>query len=112
MNAHILHLTFFHWTLVVTGWKILGLTGALCFTLRWLVQAAYRMRTGSRAVPTAFWYITLFGAGSTLCYFVWGKNDSVGIIQNLFPTALAVYNIWQDRIARQVGPAPVLPPPA
>jgi lipid-A-disaccharide synthase-like uncharacterized protein len=97
MNQVLLTLTLSHFHLILTGWKLIGLAGALCFTARWFVQAAYRMKTGSNAVPSSFWWISLIGASTTLCYFVFGKNDSVGIIQNLFPTVIAVYNLWLDR---------------
>ena len=35
-------------------------------------------------------------AGSLLClaYFVWGKNDAVGILAYLFPTGVSVYNLY------------------
>ena len=29
-------------------------------------------------------------------YFIWGKNDSVGVLSNLFPAAVAVYNLVMD----------------
>jgi lipid-A-disaccharide synthase-like uncharacterized protein len=31
-----------------------------------------------------------------LSYFVFGKNDSVGIISNLFPAFIAGYNLFLD----------------
>jgi lipid-A-disaccharide synthase-like uncharacterized protein len=30
----------------------------------------------------------------TLSYFIFGKNDSVGVLQNLFPTFTAGYSLW------------------
>jgi lipid-A-disaccharide synthase-like uncharacterized protein len=87
-------LAWFSFTL--TTWKLIGLTGALCFTMRWFVQAWYRQRTKSAVIPSAFWWISLVGAGLTLTYFIWGKNDSVGILQNLFPMSVAAYNIFLD----------------
>lgn len=96
MNDHLLVLQLFGVSVVVTAWKIIGWTGALCFTARWFVQAYHRMRTKTAEVPTAFWWISLLGAGMTLSYFVFGKNDSVGIIQNLFPMTIAVYNLVLD----------------
>lgn len=103
-------LSFGHWHVVVTPWKLVGWAGALCFTLRWLVQAVHRHRTGSGAVPVSFWWISLVGAAMTCSYFIFGKNDSVGIIQNLFPMAVSAHNLWLD--LRQRGTPPAGPGPA
>lgn len=77
-------------------WKIIGYTGALLFAARWVVQAAYRRRTGSNVMPTVFWVISLAGAGLTTLYFIFGKNDSVGILQNALPAGVAFYNLVLD----------------
>jgi lipid-A-disaccharide synthase-like uncharacterized protein len=29
-----------------------------------------------------------------LSYFIWGKNDSVGVLSNLFPMMVALYNLF------------------
>ena len=83
-----------HW--VITGWKILGLVGATLFAGRWLYQAWHRKRTGSSEIPTSFWVLSLIGAVMTTMYFVWGKNDSVGFLQNFLPALVACYNLVQD----------------
>ena len=83
-----------HW--MITGWKILAYVGALCFGGRWLVQAWHRKRTGTTTMPTLFWIISLAGAGMVTAYFVWGKNDSVGIITNALPASVALWNLVQD----------------
>ena len=31
-----------------------------------------------------------------LSYFVFGKNDSVGVLSNLFPAGVAGYNLYLD----------------
>jgi len=86
------------WT--VTGWKLLGFVGAFCFAGRWLVQAWHRRKTGTATMPTLFWIISLAGAGMVTAYFVWGKNDSVGILTNMLPASVALYNLIQDLRAR------------
>ena len=65
------------------------------------MQAVHRHRTASAEVPTAFWWISLLGAAMTFSYFVFGKNDSVGIIQNLFPMTVAGYNLFLDANQRR-----------
>lgn len=84
----------------ITGWKIIGFAGAFCFAARWLVQAVYRHVTGSARIPTIFWVISIFGAGMTTLYFVFGKNDSVGILQNALPLMVAIYNLIHDLVGR------------
>ena len=66
------------WTGIhMSPWKLIGLTGALMFGGRWLVQ--------------------FVGSLMTLSYFVFSqKQDSVGIIQNLFPAFTAVYSLYLD----------------
>ncbi len=91
-------------TITITGWKVCGWIGALCFALRWLVQAWHRKRTGSAVIPLTFWLMSVFGATLTLLYFVFGKNDSVGILQNALPLSVAFYNIWLDVSHRRSPP--------
>ncbi len=95
------------WKLTITGWKILGWLGASLFAARWFVQAWHRKRYGSANLPTVFWVMSLAGAGLTTGYFIWGKNDSVGILQNALPTGVAAWNLWQDlRRPRSKVPSP------
>ena len=89
------------------GWKLLGLLGALLFAFRWVLQARYRKKTGSAVMPTAFWIVSLAGSGLTTAYFVFGKNDAVGILQNALPASVAFYNLIQDlkhRPSRELEP--------
>jgi lipid-A-disaccharide synthase-like uncharacterized protein len=92
-------------SITITGWKICGWLGAGCFALRWIIQAWHRRRTGSAVIPLAFWLMSVFGAALTLLYFVYGKNDSVGIIQNALPLSVALYNVWLD-LARRSSAQP------
>ena len=80
----------------VTAWKLIGLTGALMFGSRWLVQFIASRRAGKPVIPRAFWYMSIVGSLMTLSYFIWGKNDAVGILQNLFPTFVATYSLILD----------------
>lgn len=95
------------WPVVLTPWKVIGYAGAGCFGLRWAIQAWHRKQTGSREIPTVFWVISLIGAGATLCYFIWGKNDSVGILSNALPMSVAAYNLFLDLRHRRT---PVIKP--
>ena len=93
-------------TFTISWWKVIGLVGALCFALRWVVQVHHRRRTGSAEIPTVFWAMSIVGAGMTTLYFVFGKNDSVGILQNALPLGVACYNLRKDlRRPRPEAPA-------
>ena len=85
------------WTgLHVTGWKLIGYTGALLFGGRWLVQFIASKRAGKPVIPRLFWYMSVLGSLMTLAYFIFGKNDAVGILQNLFPSFTACYSLYLD----------------
>lgn len=81
---------------VVTPWKIVGYVGVLLFAGRWVVQVIASRRAGRPTVPRLFWYMSISGSLLLLLYFVFGKNDSVGILSNLFPVTIASYNLFLD----------------
>lgn len=81
---------------VVTPWKIVGYVGVATFAGRWLVQVWASHRHGVPTMPRLFWYMSLTGSLLLLLYFVFGKNDSVGILSNLFPASIAAYNLLLD----------------
>ncbi len=91
---------------VITGWKIIGWTGALCFSLRWGVQVWHRARTQESGLPRSFWWISVVGASMALAYFLFGQQDSVGVLQNAMPLALAIWNLSMDH---KPGKAPSTP---
>lgn len=77
---------------VITPWKLIGYLGILLFAGRWVVQLIATQRQGEPAFPAMFWTMSVMGSGLLLAYFVWGKNDSVGVLSNLFPMGVALYN--------------------
>jgi lipid-A-disaccharide synthase-like uncharacterized protein len=87
--------------LTVNGWKIIGWTGALMFTGRWIVQLIASKRHKRPTFPVIYWWMSVVGALMTLSYFIWGKNDSVGILQNLFPAFVASYNLYLELTHRR-----------
>jgi len=86
--------TFFG--VVVTPWKLIGFLGALMFAGRWIVQALATRRHGRPTIPRSFWIISLAGSAMVTSYFVWGKNDAVGVLTNLLPASVAFYNLVMD----------------
>lgn len=82
--------------LIITPWKLVGYFGVLLFSGRWVVQVIYSKVYKRPVLPTVFWYMSIVGSLSLLSYFTFGKNDSVGILSNLFPAGVASYNLWLD----------------
>ena len=80
----------------VTPWKLIGYSGVLLFSGRWVVQAISSAKKKEPSFPRAFWFLSLTGSCLLLCYFTFGKNDSVGILSNAFPAGIALYNLNLD----------------
>lgn len=98
MNPMDQELLWLAWTGIhVTPWKLIGLTGALMFGTRWLVQFVASRREGKPVIPRMFWYMSIVGSVMTLSYFLFSsKQDAVGVLQNLFPSFTAVYSLYLD----------------
>lgn len=94
---------------VITPWKLVGYAGVLLFSGRWVVQVIYSKIHRRPVLPRVFWYMSITGSVLLLAYFTFGKNDSVGILANLFPAFIAGYNLWLD-VRRRRGDK--LAPPA
>ena len=84
---------------VVTPWKLVGYLGVLLFAGRWVVQVIATRRHGRPVIPGLFWSMSVLGSALLLLYFIWGKNDSVGVLSNLFPMGVALYNLVLHRRA-------------
>lgn len=91
-------LAWLAWTgITITPWKLVGYCGALLFAARWLVQLVASRRARRPVIPRVFWIMSIAGSAMTLAYFVFSaKSDSVGVLQNLFPAATAIYSLYLD----------------
>jgi lipid-A-disaccharide synthase-like uncharacterized protein len=78
--------------IVITPWKLVGYLGVALFAGRWIPQLLATRKRGEPAFPGMFWTMSLMGSALLLTYFIWGKSDSVGVLSNLFPMAVALYN--------------------
>lgn len=85
----------------ITAWKLIGYTGVLLFAGRWFVQLAASRISGKVVMPRTFWYMSAIGSVLLLTYFIFGKNDSVGVLSNLFPLFVALYNLYLDATHRK-----------
>jgi lipid-A-disaccharide synthase-like uncharacterized protein len=86
----------------VTAWKLIGYSGVFLFAGRWFVQLAASKAKGRPVMPTLFWYMSASGSVLLLSYFIFGKNDSVGVMSNLFPLFVALYNLYLDHKSRRL----------
>jgi lipid-A-disaccharide synthase-like uncharacterized protein len=86
---------------VVTPWKLVGYLGVGLFAGRWFVQLYYSRKLRRPVVPTVFWVMSISGSLLLLSYFIFGKNDSVGILSNLFPAGIASYNLYLDLTSKR-----------
>ena len=97
----------------LTPWKLVGYLGVALFAGRWLVQLAASKTSGKPVMPRVFWHMSALGSILLLSYFIFGKNDSVGVLSNLFPLFVALYNLYLDskvrRAAATVAGTPDLP---
>lgn len=96
MNEHLFTLDLGPLHVVVSGWKIVGYLGVGLFAGRWGVQVLASRSAGKPVLPRLFWYMSVSGSLLLLTYFTLGKNDSVGVLSNLFPAFTAGYNLWLD----------------
>lgn len=96
MNNVLFEGTFFGVDLVITGWKLIGYLGVSMFGTRWFVQMAASHKHRRVTMPRIFWIMSLIGSVCLLGYFTFGKNDSVGILSNLFPAFVSGYNLFLD----------------
>ena len=86
--------------LVITPWKLVGYVGAVLFAGRWFVQMLASRVHGRPVVPALFWYMSISGSIMLLLYFTFGKNDSVGVLSNLFPFGVALFNLYLHQRAQ------------
>lgn len=91
----------------VTAWKLIGYCGVALFASRWFVQMAASRKAGRPVMPRLFWIMSAVGSVMLLSYFIFGKNDSVGILANLFPAAVACYNLYLDITHQNQSAKPV-----
>jgi lipid-A-disaccharide synthase-like uncharacterized protein len=94
MDAVLFELAFNDFVWSITPWKLIGYAGVALFGLRWVVQAIASRRARAPTMPLAFWLMSVAGSLMLLAYFVWGKNDSVGILSNLMPSLIYSYNLF------------------
>jgi lipid-A-disaccharide synthase-like uncharacterized protein len=89
-------------------WLLLGFSGQVLFTLRFLVQWLASEKAGRSTVPRSFWYYSLLGGLMVLLYAFYTR-DPVFIMAFAFNSFIYVRNLVlirrEDRAAAGAGPA-------
>src|ERR1700758_458448 len=80
--------------MVVTPWKIVGLTGSAVFSIRFFLQWVASERAKRSIIPIGFWECSLLGSVLALSYFAFYRRDSVGVIMTLAPLPLYIRNLY------------------
>lgn len=96
MDQAIFNGKIFGKAILITPWKLIGYLGVLLFGGRWLPQILASKKAKQVKMPRVFWIMSVCGSVCLLCYFTFGKNDSVGVLSNLFPAFVAFYNLYLD----------------
>ena len=93
---------FFGKPVALYPWKIIGYFGVAMFAGRWFPQLLASRKAKQVKMPRIFWIMSVLGSISLLSYFTFGKTDSVGVLANLFPSFVGLYNLILDL---KTGPA-------
>ena len=90
-----------------TLWLIVGFTGQALFGMRFVLQWLYSERQKRSVIPPAFWYFSLLGGSTLLCYAIHQK-DPVFILGQGMGLFIYLRNLYFLRRARHEG-APARP---
>lgn len=90
------HILFYLSGIPINFWSIVGYTGALLFSTRWVVQMVYSYIYKKPVLPRVFWYMSMSGSLCLFLYFFFGSRDFVGVVSNFFPLLVASFNLILD----------------
>jgi lipid-A-disaccharide synthase-like uncharacterized protein len=88
------------------SWVMIGLTGQLLFTARFLVQWLASERERRSVIPIAFWYFSLAGGLVLLTYALW-RRDPVFILGQSMGLVIYTRNLWLIHAERLRNPRPL-----
>ena len=83
-------------------WVVVGLTGQLMFSMRFLVQWITSERARKSVVPVAFWYFSIAGGVILLSYAIY-RRDPVFVLGQ--STGLVIYlrNLWLIHVEKRAA---------
>jgi len=73
-------------------WVVIGLSGQLLFSARWLVQWITSERARRSVIPVAFWYFSVAGSLTLLAYALY-RMDPVFILGHVANSVIYVRNL-------------------
>ena len=73
-------------------WVVIGLSGQLLFSARWLVQWITSERARRSVIPVAFWYFSVAGSLTLLAYALY-RMDPVLILGHVANSVIYVRNL-------------------
>lgn len=76
----------------VDVWLIFGLTGQLCFTMRFVVQWIASEKRKESVIPVSFWTFSLLGSMILLVYAIY-RQDPVFILGQVFGFTVYIRNL-------------------
>lgn len=81
-------------------WVLVGLTGQLMFSMRFIIQWIASERARQSVIPVAFWYFSLAGGIVLLTYALY-RRDPVFVLGQ--STGLVIYsrNLWLIHAAKR-----------
>jgi lipid-A-disaccharide synthase-like uncharacterized protein len=88
-------------------WLIVGFTGQALFGMRFVLQWLYSERQKRSVIPAAFWYFSLSGGCTLLCYSIYQKDPVfiVGQGMGIFIYLRNLYFLRRARLERAVARA-------
>jgi lipid-A-disaccharide synthase-like uncharacterized protein len=75
------------------AWEVVGFTGLLVFSSRFIVQWIASERRRESVIPVAFWYLSIVGSLLLLSYAL-SKRDPVFILGYLFNGLIYGRNLY------------------
>lgn len=80
-------------TMPESYWVIIGLTGQVFFTMRFVVQWIATEKNRKSVIPESFWYFSIVGSLILLTYSIY-RRDPVFILGQAFGTTVYLRNLY------------------
>ena len=78
----------------VHPWKIVGLSGAAIFGVRFVIQWIASERAKKSVIPFGFWECSALGSILMLSYFAIYQRDPVGVLSSFLPLPIYLRNLY------------------
>ena len=85
-----------------TIWLAIGFAGQVFFSMRFFIQWLYSEKKGRSVVPIAFWYFSLLGGLTLLCYAIY-RVDPVFIAGQAGGLLIYIRNLQLIRREQKKG---------